>query len=210
MKNSTKNLNQNKVIQLLKTVHELTSISNLERCRLEAQIKNFCTPLNTEPIAAVLWVPYQQIKANNYNPNKMASVEKKLLLQSMLQHGLTAPLVVTKNTDSYFQLIDGYHRFQLIKKNKTLLERLQKCVPVVQLDIDLSEQIVASIRHNRARGKHQITEMSYAVQTLYANGWTTEKIKSALGMDADEVLRLSQFSGLGELFKNKAFSKSWK
>ena len=34
-------------------------------------------------------------------------------------------------------------------------------------------------------------------------------IAKHLGMDADELLRLKQITGLASLFKDKEFSKSW-
>ena len=48
------------------------------------------------------------------------------------------------------------------------------------------------------------------VKTLVSDGWTSARIMEALGMDADEVLRLKQFKGLGEMFKDGDYSSSWK
>lgn len=163
----------------------------------------------TEPVSKVLWVPINKILPNSYNPNKMAIPEKRLLLRSMLDHGITLPLVVSAKKEQGYILIDGYHRWSLIKKNKALLSRLNRKVPVVVLDLPNTEQIVATIRHNRARGRHQIGEISEVVKILSTNGWVSEKIMDALGMDADEVLRLKQFKGLGELFKDDDYSSSW-
>ena len=163
----------------------------------------------TEPVSKLLWVPLNAILPNGYNPNKMATPEKHLLLRSMLDHGITLPLIVSTKKQQRYTLIDGYHRWNLIKKNKVLQKRLGHKVPVVILDLPKTEQIVATIRHNRARGKHQIGEISEVVKTLSANGWSPSKIMKALGMDADEVLRLKQFKGLGELFKDDDYSKSW-
>lgn len=162
-----------------------------------------------EPVSHVLWVPINIILPNSYNPNKMAPPEKKLLLSSMLNHGITLPLVVGVKKEQHHTLIDGYHRWNLIKKSKELRDRLNHKVPVVILDLPNTEQIVATIRHNRARGRHQIGEISEVVKILSTNGWTPEKIMQALGMEADEVLRLKQFKGLGKLFKDDDYSPSW-
>ncbi|MDO5970642.1 ParB N-terminal domain-containing protein [Flavivirga aquimarina] len=162
-----------------------------------------------EPISKVVWIPINSILPNSYNPNKMAAPEKRLLLRSMLDHGITLPLVVsTKKEQGYF-LIDGYHRWSLIKRNDELRDRLNRKVPVVILNIPNSERIIATIRHNRARGKHQIEEISEVVKILTDEGLTSANIMEALGMDADEVLRLKQFKGLGELFKDDDYSPSW-
>lgn len=162
-----------------------------------------------EPVSKLLWVPINSILPNGYNPNKMAIPEKRLLLRSMLDHGITSPLVVSAKNQQHYMLIDGYHRWKLIKKNKVLRNRLDHKVPVVILDLPKTEEIVATIRHNRARGKHQIGEISEVVKILSVNGWAPSKIMEALGMDADEVLRLKQFNGLGELFKDDDYSQSW-
>ncbi|BFP39459.1 ParB/RepB/Spo0J family partition protein [Flavobacteriaceae bacterium GF1] len=162
-----------------------------------------------EPVSQVLWVPINTLLPNSYNPNKMAAPEKRLLLRSLIDHGITMPLLVCAEKEQHYTLIDGYHRWRLIKKNKELLKRLGRKVPVVVLDLPNNDRIVATIRHNRARGRHQIGEISEVVKILSTNGWSPSKIMDALGMDADEVLRLKQFKGLGEMFKDGDYSSSW-
>ena len=162
-----------------------------------------------EPVSQVLWVPVKTLLPNSYNPNKMAAPEKRLLLRSLIDHGITMPLLVCAEKEQRYTLIDGYHRWRLIKKNKELLNRLGHKVPVVVLDLPSTDRIVATIRHNRARGRHQIEEISEVVKILSKNGWPPSKIMDALGMDADEVLRLKQFKGLGEMFKDGDYSSSW-
>lgn len=44
---------------------------------------------------------------------------------------------------------------------------------------------------------------------LKKRNWSNEKIAHQLGMDADEVLRLAQISGLAEMFANNEFSQAW-
>ncbi len=174
-------------------------------------IERVLAALNTykEPVSEVLWVPLNAIVPNTYNPNKMAVPEKRLLLRSMLEHGITQPLVVGPEKNQQYVLIDGYHRWCIIKKSKELCNRLNHKVPVVVLNGSIKNQIVATVRHNRARGQHQIGEIGEVVKTLSKNGWPSAKIMDALGMEADEVLRLKQFKGLGELFKDDDYSKSW-
>ena len=174
-------------------------------------IKTVVTAFNRykEPISKVLWVPLNAIVPNAYNPNKMAVPEKRLLHRSMIEHGITQPLVVGPEADQKYALIDGYHRWSIIKKSKELSNRLNFKVPVVILNVSSKNQIVATVRHNRARGQHQIREISEVVKTLSENGWSSAKIMDSLGMEADEVLRLKQFKGLGELFKDDDYSNSW-
>ena len=162
-----------------------------------------------EPVSEVFWVPVGSISPNSYNPNKMAAPEKRLLLRSMLDHGITQPLVVAPEKNEQYELIDGYHRWRIIKTNEELCDRLNHNVPVVILNTSNKNQIVAAIRHNRARGRYQIGEIGEVVKTLSTSGWSPRKIMDALGMEADEVLRLKQFTGLGELFKDDDYSPSW-
>ncbi|GAA4273185.1 ParB N-terminal domain-containing protein [Aquimarina gracilis] len=162
-----------------------------------------------EPVSEVFWVPVNSISPNSYNPNKMAVPEKRLLLRSMLDHGITQPLLVAPEKNEQYILIDGYHRWRIMKTNEELRERLNHNVPVVVLNISDKNQMVAAIRHNRVRGQHQIGGIGEVVKILSNNGWSPAKIMDALGMEADEVLRLKQFKGLGELFKDDDYSPSW-
>ena len=194
--------------RIVKILEQLESFSDQEKLELTRAIQKQMYDIE-EPISNVHWIPVDKIIANTYNPNKMAVPEKRLLLKSMHNHGITYPLVATKRADGFYELIDGYHRFQLITKCKTLRARLKCKVPVVLLSIPENECIVATIRHNRARGKHQIDKIGDVVKTLAKKGWATKSIMEELGMDADEVLRLKQFRGLGELFKDSDYSNSW-
>jgi ParB-like chromosome segregation protein Spo0J len=85
-------------------------------------------------------------------------------------------------------------------------------LPIVVANDDRTERndrIAATIRHNRARGKHQVGAMSEIVQELSRRNWSPEKIGKELGMEPDEVLRLRQITGLAELFADREFSEAW-
>lgn len=168
------------------------------------------SPFASEPVDCVLWVKASKLIANNYNPNIMAPNEKKLLKQSLKKDGFTQPVVVAEDKDRYI-LVDGFHR-QLMGQDKELQKRLKGWIPVACINPERRNQasrIATTIRHNRARGKHQITLMSDIVRDLSRLGWSDENISSELGMDPDEVLRLKQISGLTELFHEEDFSPAW-
>ncbi|MEB7742460.1 ParB/RepB/Spo0J family partition protein [Escherichia coli] len=168
------------------------------------------SPFSQEPVDCVLWVKAGEVVANDYNPNVMAPGEKKLLKQSLEKDGFTQPVVVSEGKDNYL-VVDGFHR-QLMGQDKNLQKRLKGWLPVVCINPERQSQasrIAATIRHNRARGKHQITSMSDIVRDLSRLGWTDERIGTELGMDQDEVLRLKQISGLTELFQEEDFSPAW-
>ena len=168
------------------------------------------SPFAQEPVDCVLWVKADEVVANDYNPNVMAPGEKRLLKQSLEKDGFTQPVVVSEDK-SHYLVVDGFHR-QLLGRESDTGKRLKGWLPVACINPERKGQaarIAATIRHNRARGKHQITSMSDIVRDLSRLGWTDQRIGTELGMDQDEVLRLKQISGLTELFQEEDFSPAW-
>lgn len=158
----------------------------------------------TFPVLNVKLVPTKKVVANDYNPNKVATPEMKLLEQSILADGLTQPVVVFYDAEGdLYIVVDGFHRYSILKK--------YKCseIPVVAIEKDIKDRMASTIRHNRARGKHQVDLMSSMVAKLIKLGRSDIEIAEQLGMEAEEVLRLKQQTGMLELFKNSTFSHSW-
>ncbi len=157
------------------------------------------------PVSHVRWVPVETVYANDYNPNKVAPPEMKLLQVSIESDGFTQPIVVWE-TDEGYEVVDGFHR-HLVGQALGMSH-----LPVVVINADRADRndrIASTIRHNRARGKHQIAAMSEIVQELARRNWNDEKIGRNLGMEPDEVLRLKQISGLAEMFADEGFSEAW-
>lgn len=148
-------------------------------------------------------VKLEYLKPNPWNPNKVAKPEMELLRISIRKSGFCFPLVVMKENDTSYMIVDGFHRHLIAK------EFGMEYVPVVILNESIDEYMNATIRFNRAKGTHQIIDMSKLVIDLVRLGKTDEEIATNLGMDSDEVLRLKQISGLKEAFIDKEFSKSW-
>ncbi|AOW82307.1 ParB N-terminal domain-containing protein [Vibrio mimicus] len=161
------------------------------------------------PILNVKLVPASSVKDNDYNPNKMASPEFRLLKNSIRKNGLTFPIVVSDDGDFYNSIVDGSHRTKIIKNNMDIKNSLNSYIPVVTLSGTVNEIISASVRHNTARGNHQVELTSKLVMMLKMSSWDNEKISHELGMEADEVLRMQQVTGLAEAFKDNEFSMSW-
>lgn len=159
----------------------------------------------TFPVMDVRMISMSKIVANDYNPNKVATPEMKLLKKSIEEDGYTMPIVVyyDKENDCYI-IIDGFHRYRCAKEYFDLDE-----IPATIIHKELSDRMASTIRHNRARGTHQIKSMSDIVLSLVHDGWNDYKIAQHLGMDAEEVLRLKQITGLREAFANHTFSNSW-
>lgn len=131
----------------------------------------------------------------------------ELLYQSIKEDGYTMPIVCYYlPEEDVYEIVDGFHRYTVMKTHKDIYEREQGCLPVVTIEKDISNRMASTIRHNRARGSHSIELMSNIVSELVKAGMSDAWILKNIGMDADELLRLKQMSGLAELFRNKEFS----
>lgn len=164
----------------------------------------------SSPVYNVKRVPIEKIQANSYNPNAVAPPEMKLLYQSIKEDGYTMPIVCyyLKDEDKY-EIVDGYHRYTTMLNHKDIYDREEGHLPVSVIDKPISSRMASTIRHNRARGSHSIELMTNIVAELVDSGMSDAWILKNIGMDADELLRLKQISGLASLFKDKEFSKSW-
>ena len=163
------------------------------------------------PVYNVIRVPIEKVQANSYNPNKVSPPEMKLLVKSILEDGYTMPVVCYYITDNdLYEIVDGFHRYLAMKTCPEIAEREGNCLPVSVIDKSLSERIASTIRHNRARGTHNIDLMVDIVAKLTEAGLSDDWIMKNIGMDPNELLRLKQISGLASLFADRVFSKSWK
>ena len=161
------------------------------------------------PVYNVIAVPVEKVVANNYNPNVVAPPEMKLLELSIWEDGYTMPCVCyyLEEEDKY-ELVDGFHRYTVMKTSKRIYEREKGLLPVTVIDKDYSERMASTIRHNRARGVHSVELMSNIVAELTKSGMSDAWIIRNIGMSKDELLRLKQITGLAELFADKDFGKS--
>lgn len=165
-----------------------------------------CPCLNTQ------LVPAGAVQGNDYNPNHVAPPEMKLLKLSMAKDGVTMPVVVCdtpEDKEHPYTVVDGFHRTTVIQHDKMINKTMRGYVPVSRLNKSIEDRITATVRHNMARGTHQVELSAKLVTMLKKHNWTNARIGKELGMDPDEVLRLKQITGLAEAFRNEEFSKSW-
>lgn len=171
------------------------------------------SPFKNEPVDFVKWEKSDKVVANDYNPNKVAPPEMELLEVSIMNDGYTQPIVTWQNEDKQkTEVIDGFHRNRVGKESKVVNQRINGYLPVVDIRKEQSgknDRIASTIRHNRARGKHQVDAMSEIVIELKNRNWSNSRIAKQLGMDEEEVLRLCQISGLEHLFSDRDFSNAW-
>lgn len=161
------------------------------------------------PVYNVRAVPIEKIHANSYNPNSVAPPEMELLYKSIKEDGYTMPIVCYYIADNdTYEIVDGFHRYTTMLRHKDIYEREGGMMPVVVIEKDISNRMASTIRHNRARGSHSIELMSNIVSELTKSGMSDAWILKNIGMDADELLRLKQLSGLAELFKSKPYTEA--
>lgn len=199
------------IIRLIDTLSDLEDDSLIEEINLIKQKLHRISPLRAEPVDCVLWVRNDSVIANDYNPNTVAPPEMELLKVSILEDGYTQPIVTFK-TDNKREVVDGFHRNRVARECEEVKSRIKGYLPVVTINehrTDRGDRIAATIRHNRARGKHRVEAMSDIVVELKRRNWSDDRIAKNLGMDTDEVLRLCQITGMAELFADADFSKSW-
>jgi len=169
------------------------------------------SPFGDEPVDCIRWVKAESVEANDYNPNSVAPPEMKLLEHSILEDGYTQPIVSWEHEEGY-EVVDGFHRSRVGKESQEVNNRVKGYLPLVVINesrLDKGDRMAATIRHNRARGKHKVDAMSEIVLDLKRRNWSDKKISKELGMDQDEVLRLTQISGLAEMFADREFSEAW-
>jgi len=193
-------------IQALENKSDQVKLLNLIRSRL-AEV----SPMNHHPIDFVEWVETAKVQANDYNPNSVAKPEMELLRLSVDHDGYTQPIVTFADGDAR-EVVDGFHRHRVGREYPEIAETLYGFLPTVRIRSeasDRSDRIASTIRHNRARGKHQVVKMTEIVLELKRRNWSDSKISKHLGMDDDEVLRLSQIGGLADVFADRDFSMAW-
>lgn len=143
-----------------------------------------------DPVSNVQIVHRDLLKPNDYNPNLVSQQNMELLTRSILANGWTLPIVV--RTD--YTIIDGFHRWTVAGR-EPLFSKLNGMVPVVIVrHEDKAQDIYGTITHNRAKGVHQLAPMKKIVSDLFAEGKAVKEISVELGMSAEEVFRLSDFS----------------
>ena len=163
------------------------------------------------PVYQVIPVPIEKIQPNTYNPNTVAPPEMKPLYESIKIDGYTMPIVCyyNKESDTYI-IVDGFHRYRIMKENADIYEREKGMLPVTVINKSIDQRMASTIRHNRARGSHDVDLMSNIVKELHELGRSDAWISRHLGMDRDEILRLKQITGLASLFKDIKFGDAWR
>lgn len=200
-----------KIITACKPIAKLSLNGQVRAINAIREHLHTAGPFAGEPVDYVKWVPQTDVSANDYNPNSVAPPEMELLRVSIMADGYTQPIVGNMESGRY-EVVDGFHRNRVGKECEDVAARVKGYLPIVQIrasQTDITDRMAATIRHNRARGKHRVEAMSDIVIELKRRNWSEDKIAKNLGMEPDEILRLCQISGLAEMFADQEFSAAW-
>lgn len=201
-----------------KSIAAISALANLDdEARMDAinEVRaalHAISPMRREPVDFVRWVRADQLHANDYNPNSVAVPEMRLLQLSIMSDGYTQPIVAWPDGEDSYEVVDGFHRNRVGREVGAVRKRVMGRLPIAVINTDRTskeDRIAATIRHNRARGKHSVDAMSDIVVDLARRNWSDARIAQELGMEPDEVLRLKQVTGLAELFADREFSEAW-
>lgn len=197
--------------ELAEAISGLPFEKQVEALNAARQALHEVSPFRSEPVDLVLWVPCERVQANDYNPNVVAPPEMKLLSLSILADGYTQPVVGYAMPERY-EVVDGFHRHRVGREDDEVRARVRGHLPIVRINdgrTKKADRIAATVRHNRARGKHTVDGMADIVVDLARRKKSDEWIAKHLGMDVSEVIRLKQVTGLAELFAGHEFSEAW-
>ena len=162
------------------------------------------------PVNKIEWIDIDKIQANDYNPNKVALNEMRLLYTSIKHDGYTQPIVTIYDKDNEkYVIVDGFHRYVVARMNNDISESTEGKLPIVVLNKDINDRMASTIRHNRARGKHNIQGMGNVVFNMLKNGMDDEGICNELGLEIDELVRLKHITGFSKLFERIEYNKAW-
>ena len=182
-------------------------IKNIEDVK---QIMHEMSPLKSQPVNRIKWVPIDEVTPNDYNPNSVAKKEMGLLYTSIKHDGYTQPIVTIRDEEiKMYVIVDGFHRYYTAKTNPDILDRNKGYIPIVVIEKDINDRMASTVRHNRARGMHSITGMSSMVFSMLENGWSDTDICNELGMGVEELIKLKHITGFSKLFEDAEYNKAW-
>lgn len=198
--------------ELAEAILALPEDARIEAVNMARKAIHEASPMRHEPVDLVLWVPVETVGSNDYNPNTVAPPEMRLLERSISADGYTMPVVTWLDDSGNRETVDGFHRGKVCRVSDAVRARTHGYLPVSTINgdrADRGDRMAATVRHNRARGQHGVGAMSDIVMDLIRRRWSDERIANELGMDADEVIRLKQITGLAEMFADREFSEAW-
>lgn len=132
----------------------------------------------------VAYLSLTALAPNSYNPNHQTPAEFDLLLKSIESEGFTQPIVVLpEDENGNYTIVDGEHRWRAATKLGL------KKIPAVIAPMSEAQARIATLRHNRARGREDEELAANVLQELAqlnALDWAQE----ALNLSDQEIKRI--------------------
>lgn len=138
------------------------------------------------------------LRANEYNPNRQSATEFALLKKSIAEDGMTQPIVALPSG----VIIDGEHRWRACKELNI------DPVPVVVVALDEARRRIATIRHNTARGSHDMereADVLRAIVDLAGEGAALDGLQLT-SAELDAALSLPSAA---DLYGGSEFGQAW-
>jgi len=146
----------------------------------------------------IVYVPIEELCPNDYNPNRQSDHDFEMLIRSIEEDGFTTPIYVTPQN----VIIDGEHRWRAAQV-VGLTE-----LPVVYGERDDAQARISTIRHNRARGSHDIELEAEVLRDLQRLG-VLDEAQEALMLDDIELDRLINDIAAPDALADEDFSEAW-
>ena len=152
----------------------------------------------------VVYLPTDDLIPNEWNPNRQTDHDFELLLSSMESDGFTQPVIALLGLDANGQhvIVDGEHRWRA----GVTLGMTE--IPTVLVNMTPEQAKVATIRHNRARGSHDIELEAAILKDLEQLG-QLDWAQNELLMDDTEVAKMLQDIQAPEALAANEFSAAW-
>lgn len=151
-----------------------------------------------------LIVPLDSLFANEYNPNRMASVEMELLDECIRKFGFLFPIICVWCEElKKYRIVDGFHRYESLRRINASHAK------ILPLTLSYHDAVQLTVLMNRIKGMHQVERMSDLIKKLSDLGLEDEEIQKNLGMEVEEYMRLRQQLGIAHAFRNSQYSRSW-
>lgn len=135
-------------------------------------------------------IPVDLIDPDPDNPNEVSDAQMDTLTADIRDHGFTQPVLVREGEDGRFGMIDGEHRWRIVK------ELGYATVPGVVIKADDDEAKIRLLTMNGLRGDFVPIKYAYFLQDLTRRIPEAE-LRRRLGMEPTEMrdlLRLAEFT----------------
>lgn len=167
-----------------------TKIDKPKKAKANGKVVKDTTAVNH---LEAVYVNVDAIHPNEYNPNRQSDHDFELLCKSIEEDGFTQPIIVQQQTN---EIVDGEHRWRALK----VLGHKQ--VPVIYTAMSREQQLIATLRHNRARGNENLNMAADVIKELQQSGDLDHAKDSLILDDLDLEIMLTMIPQSDLMMRN--------